>query len=183
MNGGNTDLRIGGDVTGRQPLDIVQFGKFPVVVVRLVGHELLLGLFAEVFGIHQKKDALGIGMFEQSVNESAGGIGLPSPGGHLDEGFRFVPFERIFQIFHRHNLSGAQPGLIQFREMLESLAQAIALFQPFGKSFWLEKMEDTAAPWLGVTVVGEAGDSARTFKDKGERVVVEVFEFGRGISG
>ena len=51
----------------------VQFGELAVVVIGHIRHEFLLGLFAQVFRIHQKQNPLGFGIFKQAVNGRNGG--------------------------------------------------------------------------------------------------------------
>ena len=63
LYGRNTYLCIRSDVTGREPLDIVEFGKLPIVIVRLKRHKLLLSLLTKVFSIYKKQDTLCIGVF------------------------------------------------------------------------------------------------------------------------
>ena len=45
----------------------------------MIGHELLLGLFAEVLGVDQEQDALGVGVFQQAVDEVMAVKVLPEP--------------------------------------------------------------------------------------------------------
>ena len=47
LNGADTDLAVPGDEGRPEALDVVELGELVVVVVGHVGHELLLGLFAQ----------------------------------------------------------------------------------------------------------------------------------------
>ena len=74
------------DEAAFEPLHGVKLGEFAVIVDRHVGHHFLLGLLAEVSGIDQEEDALGVGVLEQAVDAGDGGVGLAGAGGHLDRG-------------------------------------------------------------------------------------------------
>ena len=93
---------------GLEPLDVVEFGEIAVVVVRLVGHEFLLGLLAEVLGIDQEEDALSLRVFEQAVDGGDRGEGLARTGGHLDQRAGPVFLEGRFQVGDRLVLAIAQ---------------------------------------------------------------------------
>ena len=43
-----------------EPLDVVELGEFSVVVAGHVGHEFLLSLFAQMLGIYEKENPLGV---------------------------------------------------------------------------------------------------------------------------
>ena len=64
LDSADADLAVLGDVRRFEPLDVVEFGEFSVVVAGHVSHEFLLGLFAQMLGIYQKEDALGVSVFE-----------------------------------------------------------------------------------------------------------------------
>ena len=76
LDGADADLRALVDKAGFEALDAVELGEFAVIVERQVGHHFLLGLFAEVFGVDQKENALGPGVLEQPVDGGNGGVGL-----------------------------------------------------------------------------------------------------------
>ena len=46
LDGADADLAILGYKGRFEPLDVVEFSEFPVIVIRHIGHEFLLGLFA-----------------------------------------------------------------------------------------------------------------------------------------
>ena len=98
LNGADIDLIVGGHKARFQAMDAVQLGKFAVVVIGHVGHEFLLGLFAEVFRIHQKKHPFGLGIGKEAINGRNGRKGLSRTGGHLDQGLGLVSAEGIFQV-------------------------------------------------------------------------------------
>src|ERR1043165_9547809 len=98
LDGADAGLTIGGDVGGLEPMDGVKLGELAVVVAGGEGHELLLGLFAQVPGIHEEEDAFGFGVLEQAIDFRDGGEGFAGAGGHLDEGARAILFERTFEV-------------------------------------------------------------------------------------
>ena len=104
--------------------------NFPVVVARHVGHELLVRLLAQVPGVDQKQDALGVGVLEEAVDRGDGGVGLAGAGRHLHEGPRVVPLERGFEAFDGDNLAPSQPRRIQVRKALKPCAQRPRLREP-----------------------------------------------------
>jgi hypothetical protein len=81
----------------------------------------------------------------------------------LDQRFRTVPFEGAFQIFNRRNLRGAQAGFVQCRQMLQPLPKRDVLFDPFGRGFRFQEMEDGSGARLGIAVVGEARNGSGAF--------------------
>ena len=64
LDGAHADLAVLGDEGQSEALDVVKLGEFAVVVAGHVGHEFLLGLFAQIPGIHQEEDAPGVGVLE-----------------------------------------------------------------------------------------------------------------------
>lgn len=105
-------------------MDIIQFREFSVVVNGLVFQKLLLSLFSQVSGIHEKEDALGLCMFEQTIDKGAGGESLACPGGHLNQGLGPIFLKGFFQIFNGNNLGRAQAFRAQAGEMLQASPQA-----------------------------------------------------------
>ena len=86
----------------------IKLGKLAVVVVGQKSHEFLLGLFTQVFCVHEKQDALRLSMLDQPVDAGDGGKGLAGTGCHLYQGAGFVLLEGGFQIVNGGNLAGAQ---------------------------------------------------------------------------
>ena len=134
LDSADADLAIFGDVGGLQALDVVELGEFAVIVKRHIRHHFLLGLFAQVFGIHQKQDALGMGVFEQPVNGRNGGVGLASASGHLDERPGAVSLEGFFEVGDGGFLAIAQAKFfcrkvvwIEWRDVLQAPTQAVSL--------------------------------------------------------
>ena len=105
LDGADADLAILGDEGRCKALDVVKLGELAVVVAGHVGHEFLLGLFTQIPGVHEKKDALGVGVFEQPVDRGDGGVGLARAGGHLDERARAVVLEGRLQLLDGADLA------------------------------------------------------------------------------
>ena len=110
------DLAILGYKGRFEPLDVVEFSEFPVIVIRHIGHEFLLGLFAEILGVYEKENALGVSVFEQPVDRSDGGIGLAGAGRHLNEGAWVVILEGCLQLFDGADLARPEARGVQIRE-------------------------------------------------------------------
>ena len=98
-------------------MNVIKLGKLPIIIVRLKVHELLLRLFSQIFGIHQKQDAFGIGMLEQAINKGGSGKGFSCTRCHLNQGAGAVLFKRIFQIFNGNDLSRSESGGIEFGQV------------------------------------------------------------------
>ena len=124
----DADLAVGGDVARFQALDVVEFGEFAVVVVGQVGHELLFGLFAQVPGVHQEENPLGIGELQEPVDGGDGGEGLARTGRHLDEGAGFVGLEGEFQVVRGVDLAIAQALRREIRQIKQPVSQGLWLF-------------------------------------------------------
>ena len=86
LNSADAHLAIAGHKGRLEPLHGVELGKFAIVVVGQKGHKLLLSLLPQVFSIHQKQNALGLGMLEQAIHRGNGGKGFARTGGHLHQG-------------------------------------------------------------------------------------------------
>ena len=167
-----------------QTLHAVQFGEFAVIVARRVAHHFLLGLFAQVTGIHQKQDAAGIGEFQQSIHGRNRGIRLAGAGGHLDQGARPVVFERFFQVIDGDFLTIAQTGGIKGRQSLQTATQRRALQQPFLQGFRMVEAENFARARLGVTSIGETGNRPGALIQKRQGLAIaDPFQFGGGVFG
>ncbi|OPX97449.1 MAG: hypothetical protein A4E58_01397 [Syntrophorhabdus sp. PtaB.Bin006] len=91
-------------------MDPVEFGKLPVIVIGRIGHEFLLGLFAEVLRVHKEEDPIGTGIFEETVDGSDGGKGFARTGGHLNEGLGLVSPEGVFKVVNGRDLTVAKAG-------------------------------------------------------------------------
>ena len=116
LDGGDDHLHVAGNEARSQPLNVVELGELAVVVVGDEGHERLLGLLAQVAGVHQKEHAPGAGMLQQAVNHGDGGVGLPGAGGHLHEGAGTVRLQRRFETDDRLGLAVAQLRRVQRRQ-------------------------------------------------------------------
>ena len=62
-----------------EPLDGGELWKLSRVVGRREIGELVFGLFAEVVPIHQEKDALGVGEFQEAIGDVDAAKVLPEP--------------------------------------------------------------------------------------------------------
>ena len=67
-------------------LDVVQLCKETILFWRPELLKFGQGLASEVTAVHQEKDALCPGVFDEAVDEVAGGECLSAAAGHLDEG-------------------------------------------------------------------------------------------------
>ena len=163
-------------------MDGVQFGELASVVVRLVGEELLLGLFAEVAGIDEEEDALDAGVLEQAVDGRDGGEGFTRAGGHLHEGAGFGLFERFLQLGDGSDLACAQTGGVERREVVETGAERL-LGEAFPEGFGTVEREGLAGAGLGIALIGEAREDAGGFVEEGQGFagVLDVFELGSGV--
>ena len=107
LNGADTHLCIPGGEGGLQALHVVEFDELAVAVIGHIAHELLFRLFAQIAGVHQEKNPLGVGVLQQAVHGRDGGIGFAGPGRHLNERAGTVIPERRLQIFNGANLTSA----------------------------------------------------------------------------
>lgn len=172
------------DVAGGQALDIVEFGEFAVVVVGQIAHELLLGLLAQVPGVHQKEHAPRAGVFQQAVDGGDGGEGLAGARGHLHQGPRLALGEGAFQSFDGLDLHPAQALRGQGRQGLQAGAQRVRLGQPGLQRLWPVEPEDLPGPGPRIANVPEPGDLAVAFVDEGQGIVIlEPFEAAGGVAG
>ena len=76
LDGADADLAVAGHERRGEPLHVVQLDELPVVVARYVGHELLLRLLAEVAGVDEEENALGVGVLEEAVDRGNRRVGL-----------------------------------------------------------------------------------------------------------
>ena len=76
LNGADTNLGILGHTGALEALHGIEFGELAIVVAGREGEHFLLGLFAEVFGVHQKQYPLAPGVLENPVHCRDGGVGL-----------------------------------------------------------------------------------------------------------
>ena len=110
LDGADADLAVLGDEGRFEALDVVKLGELAVVVTGHVGHEFLLGLFAQILGVYEKEDPLDVSVFEQPVDRGNGGVGLARASGHLNEGARAVLFEGCFELLNGVDLARSQSG-------------------------------------------------------------------------
>jgi hypothetical protein len=123
LDGGDADLGVGRDVGRGEAGDGVEFGELAVVVGGHVGEELLLGLLAEVAGVHEEEHAADAGVLEQAVDRRDGGEGLARAGGHLDEGAGLGGLEGSVEVGDGVDLAVAQAGGVDRRKILEAGAE------------------------------------------------------------
>ncbi len=185
LDGADADLAIAGYEGIFQPLHGVKLGELAVIVERGVGHHFLLGLFAQVAGVDQEQDAFALGEFQQAIDGGDGSVGLACAGGHLDQRARAVGLERFFQIDDGGMLAVAQAFVRgERRNVVQPLAQRVALRQPFLERFRAVEVEYLARTRLGIAAIGEAGDDAGALVEERQRLfVVDPLELGGGITG
>ncbi|MCS1408501.1 MAG: hypothetical protein M2R45_01677 [Verrucomicrobia subdivision 3 bacterium] len=136
LDGADADLAILGDKGRSKALDVVEFRELAVVVAGHIGHELLLGLLAQIPGVHQEQDAFGAGVFEQPVDRGDGSVGLARAGCHLNERARAVVLEGRFQVPDSVDLAGSQPCGIQGWQILKPSAKGNRLAEPLLHRLW-----------------------------------------------
>jgi len=119
LDGADGDAGSGVELVALQVLDDVFLAELVVVIGRVVGVELLLGLPAQVAPVDQKKHPFGAGKLDQAVDEADGGIGLAAAGGHLNQGAGLIGCERRFQVADRRNLRRPQAVFEQLRHGLQ----------------------------------------------------------------
>ncbi len=141
LDGTDADLAVPGDEGRFQPLDVVEFREFPVVVIGHIGHEFLLGLFAEVLGVYEKEDAPGVSVFEQPVDRSDGSIGLAGAGRHLNERARAVILEGCLKLLNGIDLARPEARGVQVRKPPEPRTQRDRLVEPVPYRLRPEKVE------------------------------------------
>jgi len=66
-----------------KPLNVIEFGKLPVIAVGLIPNKFLFGLFIQVFRIYQKQYAFGIRVLQQLVHKDAGSKRIIRSGSHM----------------------------------------------------------------------------------------------------
>ena len=169
LDGADAHLAVPGDVGRPETLDVVEFGELAVVVAGHVGHEFLLGLFAQVPGVDEEEDALGVGVLEQSVDRGDGGVGLARAGGHLNEGARAVVLEGRFEPFDGVHLARSQTGRVQGRQSLQPGAQGGRLRVPFLHRLRSREMKHLPRTRLRVARVGKPRQHAGTFVHERQR--------------
>ena len=182
LDGADAHLRTGVDEVARQALHRVELGELALVVVGRVALELLLGLLAQVLGVHQEEDALHAhGRLQQAVHTADGREGLAAARGHLHQGARLVLAQALLQVGDGVHLAGPQAGLIQRRELGEPRPQAV-LLQPFLQGLRPVEAEHLPRPGLRVAQVPVAGDLAGAEVDEGQDALPDrPAQLGRGI--
>lgn len=131
LDRGDAHLAIGRHIARVEPLHVVEFGEFALVVVGLELHKLLLGLFAQIPGIDQKEYPFGIGEFQQPVDRGDGRESLPRAGRHLDQRFGPRLPEGLFQVGDGVDLAKPEMARIQGRDVVQARAQRLILPEPF----------------------------------------------------
>ena len=84
LNGADADLDVIGDIGAVQAANTVKLGKGAVVVIRRIGKEFPLRLFAQRFGVYKEQDALHLAELQQAVCRRDRRKGLACAGCHLD---------------------------------------------------------------------------------------------------
>ena len=184
LDGADANLAIPGDEGRGEALDVVKLGELVVVVAGHVGHEFLLGLFAQVPGVHEKKNALGVGVFEQPVDRGDGRVGLARAGGHLNQGTRAVLLEGCLQLLDGRDLAGPQCRRVQVRKPQESRTKRGLLDEPVPHRPWPGKAEYLPGAGLRIAAVGEAREHPGAFVNEWQRLlIVHPLKLGNGITG
>src|SRR5882724_3428371 len=101
-------------------------------------------------------------MFDEPINEVAGGEGLASARGHLNEGAAVPARERDFKILDGYDLGLAQALFRQRRHVAQASFDRF-LVQPVGQRFRLVKSKELAAGGVRFKTVGETGLSSGAF--------------------
>ncbi len=109
-------------VAGLHVLDVVELGEEAVLLRRAERLKLLQSLAAEVAAVHQEQNAAGASMLDQAVAEVAGGVGLSTATGHLDEGAWPALGKRPLQIADGVDLRGAQTFGLKVRHVPQASA-------------------------------------------------------------
>ena len=185
LNGGDADLRIGGDVGRGEALGGVELGELAVVVVGREGEELLLGLLAEIAGIDQEEHAADAGVLEQAIDGRDGGEGFSRAGGHLDERARAGVLERDFKICDGLDLALAEMGRVERWEIVEAGTEGATGGEKFAEGLGAMEGEDLAGAGLGIALIGEAGDDAGGLVEEGQRHTggLNPLQLGGGVVG
>ncbi len=184
LDGADAHLRMRVDVGRCQALHVVELGELARVVGRLVGHEFLVRLLAQVAGVHQKQNALGPAKFQQAVHRGDGGKGFARAGGHVHQGAGFVLRQRLLQPGDGAHLAVAQIFFWQGGHVLcQAAAQGVGLRQPCRQGLRLEEVKNFTRAWCGVGTVGKADDLAGGLEQKAQRgAVFAPLERGVGVA-
>src|SRR5690606_32604666 len=108
LDGGDHHLGVRIDTVAAQMLNNVGVGEAVGRTVRLKVLVLLQRLVAQVVTVDQEEDAPGPGVLEQPPGKGAGGEGLTSAGGELDQSTGFVLSQGSFQALDGINLTITQ---------------------------------------------------------------------------
>ncbi len=120
LDGGDADLGDGVDAVRLQVLDVVELGEEAPVVGRAEGLEFFQGLTAEVGAVDEEENPQRAGKLDQTIEKIAGGVGFARAGGHLDERAATSLAEGVFEVVDGGDLGGAQAGLDQGWDRLET---------------------------------------------------------------
>ena len=181
--GGDDDLDVAGDGRRGEALDVVELGELAVVVVGEEGHELLLGLFAEIAGVDEKENALGTFMLEQSVDLRDSGEGLAGTRGHLNERARPACLQRSFEFRDGPDLALAQTVGVEWRERSDARPKGSSGLHPRLECPWTVEGKDLPGAWIGVASVGEPRNPSRALVEKGQGLGVgDPLESGVGVA-
>jgi len=162
------------DAVRLQVLDVVQLREEATVVGCAESLEFLQSLAAEVGAVDQEEDSLCAGELDQTVEEIAGGIGLASSSGHLDERTTAALAERVFEVVNRCDLRRTEAGLDQRRHGLEPCFGRRAwagevVLQPAGEHGRGVEGKNGSAGGIRFQQVGEASFNTGRFVAEGQR--------------
>ena len=135
LDGGDADLRVGGDVRGIEPRHGVKLGELAVVVRWRVSEEFLLGLLAEIARIDEEEDALDARVLEQAVDGSDGGERLTGAGSHLHKGAGFGGAQGGVELGDGIDLALTESGRIERWQITQAVAQRASHGQRFAQGF------------------------------------------------
>lgn len=114
-----------GDVRAFQPPHPIDFRKRTVVIVGAVGQEFPFCLFTQALGVHQEKDSVDLGIFQQTIYRRNGCKGLACAGGHLNQRSGTILGKGLLQTFDSCDLATAEAHGVEVREVLHVVADGI----------------------------------------------------------
>ena len=165
-----------------EALDVVKLGELAVVVVGEEGHELLLGLFAEIAGVDEKENARGTSVLQQPVDLGDRGEGLAGPRGHLDERAGPVGLQRSLEFGDGLDLALAQAGGVERRERADTCPKRHPCPRMGLERRRAVEGEDLSGSRIRVAPVREPRDLSRALVQKRQRLGIGYpFELGGGV--
>ena len=82
------------------------------IVIGTIGAELLIRLYAQIFGIYQKENPFHMSVFQKAIRGGNRGKSFPRAGCHLDQRSRMIGRERGFQFSQGRDLTFSETGCI-----------------------------------------------------------------------